>query len=206
MHWTTWQARTSGCTENRKTSFLITSEQSWLSKVFPIVLLNFSSHHTAVKRRLLCCCKWTKIKSVLGITSFPIKSRLPIYHQHFRLFCSIQALLCHCRSFYHESPKKQGSPLALIERDWGLSASGYLPPNCSRHEWSQKGHCRELAWSTEASEVLDWCSSHSKKERMQASVSTWDETQTLIYLDVAKFNWCTNSRATTSTGTKWIIE
>jgi len=30
--------------ENRKTSFLITSEQSWLSKVFPIVLLNFSSH------------------------------------------------------------------------------------------------------------------------------------------------------------------
>lgn len=47
----------SGCTEHRNSSFLINSEQSWLSKVFPIVLLNFSSHRTAVRRRLLCCCK-----------------------------------------------------------------------------------------------------------------------------------------------------
>lgn len=120
MHQTTWQARTSGCTENRKTSFLINSEQSWLSKA-PIVLLNFSSHRTAVRCRLLCCCKWRKIKTVLGITSFPIKSRLPIHHQHFKLFCSIQALW-HCGCFYHESLTKQGCPPVPTERKWELCA------------------------------------------------------------------------------------
>lgn len=131
MHQTTWQARTSGCTENRKTSFLINSEQSWLSKA-PIVLLNFSSHRTAVRCRLLCCCKWRKIKTLLGITSFPIKSRLPIHHQHFKLFCSIQALW-HCGCFYHESLTKQGRPHPYRKK-MGVKCLKTSSPHCSGHK------------------------------------------------------------------------
>ena len=138
---------------------------------------------------------------MLGITYFPIKSRLPIYHRRSSLFCSAQALLCHGGCFYHESVKKQACPPALTEKGRGLSAYRYLlplAPGVSGHRKPSQRTGLKHGGLCSPRRVLQ-----SQPERRDIRAGTHPRRGTnYIHVDAAKFNLRANSRATTKTCTK----